>query len=363
MPSLTERKNYVILHAKTLNIGGEVKKLLPLIDSMSDDSPNSWARIFVEEANKQLLLNKIDKALGFFNIARFPYAETVIQKEAYQCYLSLFHRKYLNSGFLEVRRTKDNNACFYYKKGRSKVTVIICGGIISLKEQWIRALKVFNNLGCSVVIYEMPGVGENTYGYDNSNLKLFSKILDSIDLTDDCLCHVMGFSFSGYFALKDACVDTRITSITMIGTPLSEFFHDHSSFNRSPSITKKTLTHLVSKCGCRVTSDESLFNFMDDYFSPIKIARDDVNIFYLQSKLDEIISINEISHLEGKVKNFYLLSLPDKHGSPKYHKVVFLFVLWSLSKTINASWFMQNMLMVSMRAIYLLSLVRNKFTA
>lgn len=363
MPSLNECKNYVILHAKTLNIGSDIKKLLPLIDSMSDDSPNSWARIFIEEAKRQLVRNDIDKALGYFNIARFPYADTVIQKEAYKSYLSLFQREYIDSGFLEIRRSKDNKTTYYYKKGNSKTTVIICGGIISLKEQWIKALKIFNKFGCSVLLYEMPGVGENTERYDNKELKLFSHLIDELDLSDDCFCHVIGISFSGYFALKDACTDIRITSITMIGTPLSDFFHDHLSFNRAPDLTKETLTHLVSNCSHNVKSDESLFNFVDRYFPKLNITRSDITIYYLQSKFDEIISMSEISHFDNKIKKFYLLSLPDKHGSPRYHKVVFLFVVWSLSKTINANFFIQKMLKASIRAIFICTLVKNKFTA
>ncbi|WP_148242955.1 alpha/beta hydrolase [Enterobacter asburiae] len=361
MYSLNECKKFVSLHAKTLNLGKDFTHSLSLITTLSDDSPDGWARVFSEEAERQLKKNKIDKALGYLNIARFPYANTPIQKEAYQCYLSLFRKEYVETGFLEAKKAGNGKSSFYYKKGKSKVTVIICGGIISLKEQWIRALKTFNKLGCSVVLYEMPGVGENGEAYDNKSLNLFSHVIDSIDFDDDGICHVVGISFSGYFALKDACTDARIKSITMTGTPLVDFFHDRHSFDRSPEITKDILSYLISKNHYLKDSHTSLYNFLDEYFPRINVVRNDIAIYYSQSKFDEVISANEALELTRSFNDVYLLLLPDEHGSPNFYKVVFMFVLWSLSKTINANWFVPRMLRTGIHLLYVIFLIKNIF--
>ncbi|MFL7889545.1 alpha/beta hydrolase [Enterobacter pseudoroggenkampii] len=361
MYSLNECKKFVSLHAKTLNLGKDFTNSLSLITTLSDDSPHGWARVFSEEADKQLKKNQTEKALGYLNIARFPYADTPVQKEAYKRYLSLFHKEYVETGFLEKKKTDNGKSSFYYKKGKSKVTVIICGGIISLKEQWIRALKTFNKLGCSIVLYEMPGVGENREAYDNKSLNLFSHIIDSIGFADDEICHVVGISFSGYFALKDTCTDARIKSITMIGTPLVDFFHDRQSFDRSPEITKDILAYLISQKHPLKDSQNSLYNFLDEHFPRINIIRNDIAIYYSQSKFDEVISANEVQALVKGFDDIYLLLLPDEHGSPKFYKVVFMFVLWSISKTINANWFVPRMLRAGIHLLYVILLIKKAF--
>lgn len=215
--------------------------------------------------------------------------------------------------------------------------MIICGGIISLKEQWVRALNLLNKFGFSIILTELPGVGQNNIPYDSSCCTFFTEILNELDIQSDANCHILGLSFSGYIALRNSNTDHRIKAITMVGTPINSIYHDKIYFDNLPDITKQTIIYNINKQldKKRINSNEELFYFFDENF-PLPVNKNsNIKIFYLQSKYDEVIPQNEISYLRQNYYHFKQLTLPDTHGSPHYHKTVVLFIIWTVLNSMN----------------------------
>lgn len=325
-----DMKQYVILHAEILGIAEIVKKILSKVHTLDEDRSDSWSKIFYDEALTFEKQKKIKIALGLYNIARFPFARTPIQYKAYQAYIDLFYKRYCNHFFkLEKLKTFDGLQEFYIKYSKSHNIIIICGGILALKEQWINLLNVFFRLGFTVVLTEMPSVGQNNLSYNKESFHMFSDILDVIDPQKKCKCHLIALSFSGYIAVQNSYQDNRITAITMAGAPIYDLYHDFKTFNALPILTKVILAHNLSSL-LGNPSEKDVFQFLDQEF----LFRDDRNehlkIFYSQSKYDEVISLKEADYLQRHCQYFNKLCLPDVHGSPHYHKTVIFYIIWSV---------------------------------
>ncbi|WP_350304968.1 alpha/beta hydrolase [Photorhabdus viridis] len=336
MNKLYEMKNYVILHARTLSIQRKVSDLLLSINSLSDDSSSSWGNVFWKEAKHSEGNGNYKEALGLYNIARFPYPDTTIQHRSYNEYISLFKNIYINPHKLEDKITSNGAQRFYIKYGKTKDVVIICGGIISLKEQWVNALSILHSLGLTVILTEMPSVGENSISFNAESFSMFSDILNSIDFPVGKRCHLLAMSFSGYIALKNSCTDNRINSITMVGAPIYDIYHNVKLFQNLPRITKDILINNINNNSHKkISTDDELFYFMNSEFTSVNKIREDLRIFYLQSKYDEVIPSTETTHLKDKCSFFNNLCLPDVHGSPNYHKTVVFYIIWSVLKSMN----------------------------
>lgn len=330
MITLNECKQFVLLHAKTLGVYREAAQLLPYIDSLEEESSGCWGRIFLNAAENYRKEDDLKKALGMYNLARFPFPSTKQQVEAYFKYKNIFKDEVARKKGLQFVVHKDKKFSYYYKAGTNGQLIIICGGIISLKEQWIGAFDILKKTGSSVILTEMPGVGENTIPYNNSCFSFFSELIDEVYTPHLNQCHILGISFSGYIALKNSITDNRISSVVMIGTPINSAYQQHSYFDKLPGITKEIMIHNISKSGADIHSYEQLYNYVREQFTPPAHIRDDLQVFYLQSEFDEVISSSEAHFLSENTMKFHLLSLPDVHGSPNFHRTVILFVLWSL---------------------------------
>ena len=337
MITLSECMKFVTLHAKTLGVNKDINRLKPQVVSTMDSYPHGWANIFFNAAVKKMLEGNTDKALGLYNIARFPFPQTELQKKAYKEYLSLFEKKYLLSGELKKQKTKEDEAVFYYKEGNANNVIIICGGIISLKEQWVNALKILHTFGFTVVLCELPGVGENAIPFDKTCFDFFSKILNVLNVKENARCHALAMSFSGYIALKNSGTDPRISSITMVGTPVISVYHDLSYYEKIPTITRETLIHNISRFYPHINNADTLFEFLDSNFPAVNQIPENLNVFYVQSEFDEIIPASEADFLKDHCDRFSLFNLPDVHGSPNFHHSVVLFILWSILKSMHGN--------------------------
>lgn len=330
---LNEMKKYVLLHAKTLGVDKEASTILRNIKSL-DDSIHGWGYTFFRAAEKAEKRKNTTLALGLYNIARFPYPKTPIQIEAYQRYLDFFKNYYISTYQFEEKTTKDAQQKFYLKTGRYNDIVILCGGIISLKEQWVNAANIFHSMGFSVILTEMPAVGENKTPYNKNAFSMFSDILDVIGYSEKNNCHLIAMSFSGHIALMNSFIDKRIKAITMVGTPIYDLYHNYDTFFSLPDITKDILrknTHCIAQ-------NRETFNYLSNEFSHEIIKNPHLNIFYLQSQFDDIISLTEADHLQDKFGNFHKLCLPDEHGSPNYHKTVIFYIAWSVLQHSRKKW-------------------------
>ncbi|KAA8998522.1 hypothetical protein FJU30_16100 [Affinibrenneria salicis] len=339
---IDEAKKFVLLHSKILGVYNETKEILERIKKHGEDSEDGWSTIFYKMANDCYIKGDFVKSGVFYNLARFPFPETEVQNRAYVNYLAIFDELYVKSGLLKRVEASDGKQIFYLKESSATDIVIITGGIISLKEQWVKLVKIFSALKITVVLAEMPGVGQNSLSYGKASFRMYSDILDVVCKDNENInCHLMALSFSGFIAYKNNLTDDRIKGITMVGTPLNALYHDKDIFDDLPKITQKTICYNIKK---EIGNDGDIFDFMDENFHLTKDETTYSKIFYVQSLKDEIISCDEACFLKNLAKNSDVLSLNDEHGSPHYHKVVVSYCVWSVLNTLSKHKFIQILL-------------------
>ncbi|MBP2837626.1 MULTISPECIES: alpha/beta hydrolase [Dickeya] len=336
---LDELKNFVLLHSYVLNVGAETRAILPDIHHLGDDAPHSWSQMFYYQAQQHEKQGEWLKACSLYNLARFPYPETPLQHECNQHCQRLFHQQYIESGAVtRVSLSQGRQVCYVRKKNTNNV-IIINGGIISLKEQWVNLVGLFERFDVTVVLTEMPGVGENQLPYNEQSFRMYSDVLDYLAQDRaDIRCHIFGLSFSGFIAYKNSLTDNRIVGITMAGTPLDSLYHDREVYRRLPYVTRLVIGHNVGKTHPELDDDDKIFQYLDSTFvmHPGDINHG-VRLYYVQSLRDEVIPNMEADTIRRLSNRTHILSLDDVHGSPSYGKTVRVYLLWSLLNSLNLS--------------------------
>lgn len=101
--------------------------------------------------------------------------------------------------------------CIRLGRERSGHTILICGGYDSFIEEFVLQASEFAEKGYEVILFEGPGQGECLiqdmfFNYDFE--KCTSCVIDYFKLRS---CAMIGISWGGYFALRCAAFDKRIT--------------------------------------------------------------------------------------------------------------------------------------------------------
>ncbi|WP_192456839.1 alpha/beta hydrolase [Musicola keenii] len=336
---LDELKNFVLLHSNVLNVGAETRAILPDIHHLGDDLPHSWSQVFYRQAQHYEHQGEWLKACSLYNLARFPYPETPLQHECNQHCLRLFRQQYIDSGKVTRATLSQGRQVCYFSQKRSGNVVIINGGIISLKEQWVHLVGLFERFDVTVVLTEMPGVGENQLPYSEQSFRMYSDVLDYLAQDrPDIRCHIFGLSFSGFIAYKNSLTDSRIQGITMAGTPLDSLYHDRDVYRRLPYVTRLVIRQNVGKTHPELDDDDKVFRYLDTTFV---LRQGDINhsvrLYYVQSLRDEVIPNAEADTIRRLSRHNHVLSLDDVHGSPGYGKTVRVYLLWSLLDSLRLS--------------------------
>lgn len=331
---LKELKNYVLLHCKAQQLNAQwVQQVLSRITRAEGNEPGSWCAEWCRLAQQQEQQQNWADATKLFNIARFPFAESEMQIKAHLSCIENFKKSMNKSGIRITTLSSGNGEFKAYATGldRGWPVLVVCGGIISLKEQWQRFLLQAQRLKLCIVTSEMPGVGENTMCYTPQSWTLFPQILDLLEgRADTRQCHLMAMSFSGHLALQAAAVDTRIRGITTVGAPIASFFHQYSNAT-VPKVTQRTLSHLTG-----LTQELLFIQIRNWQIDPGKMPRLTIPVHYLQSEYDEIISSSESHVLNEISSNVHIYKLPDVHGSPNNMHLVAPWAIASIMSTFPA---------------------------
>lgn len=329
MHYIEELKNFVLLHSEAQQIDKrEVKMVLSTILTEQDQAQNGWAQVWSKHAHKLQAQNQWSNASKFFNLARFPYIETTAQHDAHKSCIDNFklamHADKIKVEYLDLGKFKA------YATGLDKgwPMLIVCGGIVSIKEQWQQFMHLSAKLKLAVVITEMPGVGENKQLYHPTQCTMFSNIIDALHRRADThQTHLMALSFSGHLAILNAGIDPRIVGITTVGAPIQDFFSAYSK-NTTPLVTQRTLAHLTQQ-PCH-----ELDTYMQDWgLLSQNIPHLQIPVHYLQSTLDEIIPTSETQALRKIAPKLKVLKISDVHGSPNHMKLV---AIWSIASIFSS---------------------------
>jgi esterase FrsA len=188
------------------------------------------------------------------------------------------------------------------------------GGIVSIKEQWNGFISAGKKLGVSVVLAEMPGVGENRMPYDNDADLLLDALVGAVEGEFfNQHIHLVMMSFSGNLGLKYAAREERVKAVTTVGAPIKHFFTDQQWWRKVPLTTKRTLAHL---CQC---TEPQVFNTIKGFAIPeATLKKIKIPVYYIQSQQDEIIPSEEVAYLRQHVSGLHVTQYPDVHGSPRH---------------------------------------------
>lgn len=316
--NLGEVKAFSGLHAQMHGISlGHFKSVLDRVDHLEGAGEGAWGFELKREAEAILMSQAHEAALPFYLLARFPFPSSPIQDQAYEMGLGCFNQ--LNLHFkLErlVLKGSDGELAFYFKPGtrQNARLILVMGGIISVKEQWLAFVSLAEAFDFALVLMEMPGVGENTHRYQSTSFQLLSQIMDVLqDRAGVQATHCINFSFSGHMAIQAACEDERIVSIFTIAAPIHSFFIDPVGWRQVPQLTRVTLAFL---CQCE---PQDLFEYVRDFaLSSEALSCLKIPIHYVETSRDEIISAHESAYGVSKLSSFYLHRFDDVHGGPQH---------------------------------------------
>jgi len=221
-----------------------------------------------------------------------------------------------NTQKLEVKTAQGSFHTYFTNGAEQKKLplLVVCGGIVSIKEQWPSFIQNADVLGMAIALVEMPGVGENQIRYRTNAWNMFFLLLDRLSyLADVNHTYLVALSFSGQMAIRCALADKRIKGITTAGALIHHFSTDEAWWHQVPLTTKHTLVHLTG------TSIENLFTALSPMaLSPKELGSLTIPLNYIVSLKDEIIPLAEKSFLQKHTSTLKLKEFNDVHGSP-YH--------------------------------------------
>ncbi|MFB4304488.1 alpha/beta hydrolase [Actinomadura sp. GTD37] len=317
MNDLAELKEFVGAHAKAQRIG-RYQEILDRVRTDEGDGAGTWAGEWSAAAERLAAAGRPLEAAGHYNMARFPYVDGPARQKAMDSCVGAFEEWAAGRDLHRVDLDLPGGRVRCWSAGLSDAAprplVLICGGIVSIKEQWAPALSLIGRLGMAGVVTEMPGVGENTLRYDAGSHAMFPAILDAVaGRADVDRTYALALSFSGHLALRAATEDRRIRGIITGGAPISAFFTDAAWQAQVPRITMDTIAHLAGVPPERLA--ETLRPWALD---PAALAALDVPVACTASLRDEIIPAEDVRLMRTHLRRLDLVENDDVHGSPRY---------------------------------------------
>ncbi|WP_018014700.1 alpha/beta fold hydrolase [Teredinibacter turnerae] len=347
MNYLQELQELVALHARAQNMDmGRCRKILARINSVDKLGAGGWGSEWQREGDSDVAAGKFESAFQYYNLARFPYPVNedmyASHEKCVTTFMSWATKKGLDLKRLSIRIDSVDIPFYFSSAGKNKPLLLVMGGIVSIKEQWQAFLWAAKKLGVSVLVAEMPGVGENKLVYDRSAYDFISELIDAVqDEADVSHTHIVAMSFSGNLALRQAMDDSRIRAITTVGAPVHQFFTDAQWWQQVPLTTKRTLAHLCKVDESEVFAYISRFAIEGEELAALKIP-----VYYVRSVNDEIIPPGEKAMLVNNLASLSLREYQDVHGSPNHMSDLQKYVPFTVLKEAGTNKVAQTMLNV-----------------
>lgn len=212
---LHEDKNLNFQLNRTIGNGGrleDIQEIAPKIKDYAD-----WKRELIFIAEQALSEGRTLNAAMYYRAAEFFVLPSDPEKEIlFEKFLELFNKIYKNAvnEKVEVPYEKSFLPAYHIKNEQMKGTVVIHGGYDSFMEELYRLALYFKDMGYEVILFEGPGQGTAlkknklymTYEWE----KPVKVILDYFKLNNITL---LGISLGGYFALRAAAFEPRISKV------------------------------------------------------------------------------------------------------------------------------------------------------
>lgn len=331
MNDVTELKHFALTHARAQRIAG-CREILDGITGDRGDGPGQWTGEWRRRADSLLARGRLLDAVRHYTLARFPYVDGPERQEAQDRCVETFTGWAARHGMERLEFDQPGGTVVCWASGLSatepRPLVLMCGGIVSTKEQWAPALATVTRFGMAGVVTELPGVGENGLRYDADSWRMLPRVLDAVtDRAQVSSTYAMTLSFSGHLALRAAAEDPRIRGVVTAGAPVGAFFTDPAVQKDLPRITVDTLAHLTR------TPADALHGVLAPWaLGPGLIAALDLPIAYTASLRDEIVPAEDVQLLRSHARRLELVEHDDVHGSPRH---VLETRLWALSSILR----------------------------
>ncbi|MFF9351715.1 alpha/beta hydrolase [Streptomyces sp. NPDC014734] len=329
MNDVLELKHFVRTHARAQRIAG-YQEILDGITGDEGVGPGDWTGEWTRRAESLRARGRLLDAVRHYTMARFPYVDGPARQDAQDQCVRTFSEWAADHRIERLELDQPGGRVTCWAGGLSatepRPLVLMCGGIVSTKEQWAPALAAVTRFKMAGVVTEMPGVGENGLRYDEDSWRMLPRILDAVaGRAQVSSTYAMALSFSGHLALRAAAADSRIRGVVTAGAPVSAFFTGLGRQRHLPRITVDTLAHLTT------TSADALPGLLAPWaLSPGLIASLDLPIAYSASLRDEIVPAGDVSLLREHARRLDLVEHDDVHGSPQHVRETRMWALLSI---------------------------------
>jgi pimeloyl-ACP methyl ester carboxylesterase len=323
-PSLAELHSLAPLHARAQGISPErCRALLARIGSAAGDGPDSWTAVWSRAGDALAARGRHLEAARHYALARFPYAADPAGERAQRLCVRSFDRwraTYPGIGRVEIELPGGAGKFAAWTAGLSTAAprplIVVCGGIVSVKEQWAPLLARAAALGTAVAVTELPGVGENTLRYDADSPVMFGALLDRLARHADVgRTHAVALSFGGHLALRAALTDPRLVGVSTVGAPVRHFFRDPDWQRTVPATTTRTLAHLTGHPAAGIPDSLGEWALEPSELAALR----GLPITYVAALRDEIVPLSDAALLaRDPGARCELLVLDDEHGAPAH---------------------------------------------
>lgn len=337
MNDVAELKQFVWAHARARNVSTEqYASVLDRVTSDVNGAPGSWAREWLQAAERLEQAGDLLGASQYYNFARFPYVDGPVRAEAMSRCVSAFDRwRHSTGGIEELVVPTADGVVRCWSSGLSttdrKPLVVFTGGVVSVKEQWAPLLPKLRTLGVAALATELPGVGQNELRYHEDSHGMFSAVLDAVaDRAEVGRTYLMALSFSGHLAVRAALADSRIRGIVTVGAPVRDFFTDPAWWTALPDLTVDTLAHLTEVA--RPGLPEVLRGWA---LTAAEVSALRIPLGYVACAHDEIIPPGDPAFLTRHAQDLRLVEFPDVHGAPAHSAEMQAWSLLTLTRMLG----------------------------
>ncbi|MDH3352071.1 MAG: alpha/beta hydrolase [Gammaproteobacteria bacterium] len=216
------------------------------INHMRGTDPGSWVyewsqigKYFADRGEALAAANQIDaarkaflNASKFYGIARFPAKTLPGQAEAYNKHLQYYKRagEFFDPKLVIIDIPYDKQtiqAYLHMPSGVEKPALILWnGGIDTWKGDVYNNIQPYVDRGFAVLTFDVLGTGENSaWAAQNDSNKLHSAVIDYMQnhpLIDGRYIAHVGFSFSGYYAARNAITEDRLFAVISACGPVHD---------------------------------------------------------------------------------------------------------------------------------------------
>ncbi|WP_446226112.1 alpha/beta hydrolase [Nocardia sp. IBHARD005] len=321
MHSLAERVDLVRLHAAAQGLPSQrAEQILATIDTI-DDGPTGWSTVWLAAGRREYEQQRYRDAVPYLNLARFPFVATPDAATAHQLCVEAFGIWAASAGVRRVLLPVAGSEVPVWLAERTRApwgnsgdVLVVCGGIVSIKEQWARFVELGRRFGMTVVLTELPGVGEHPLDYRDSSGQDLSELFDALAaVTPVHRIFASAMSFGGTVALRAAAYDPRIERIFSVGPPMRHLFTDAGWWQQIPQTTKDALAKTTGIAADRLPGELGRFAV-----TPGELARVSAKVTAIASRRDEIVPPEDVASLLGELRHASVFAFDDVHGSPNH---------------------------------------------